>query len=264
MSPNATIEFDFSGCTVLVSGGTSNLGYVFASAFARAGASVGVLGGSNAAALEKAVDDLRDTGVPVSGQLADLADAVALEGAVSRIVAELGPIDVLVNNAGVRSHHLPQDLELEEWDHTVAVNLRAPYLLARQLMPSMMERGFGRVINVSGLNVWWASPETTHVGASKAGLLGLTTSLAAQGASRGVTVNSIVPGFVDTPSSRATAGTGRDEIVRRLVPMGRAARMEEIVDTGLFLASDSASYITGQTLTVSGGASPMVAFGGGE
>jgi NAD(P)-dependent dehydrogenase (short-subunit alcohol dehydrogenase family) len=257
-SRHATVSFDFTGCTALITGGTSNLGLAFATSFARAGAAVGVIGGSDSSALRRTLDELRASGATVAGALADFADASAVVTAATAITDTLGPVDILVNNAGVRFPRLPEDLTIEEWDRTVAVNLRAPLVLAKHVLPAMLTQRFGRIVNIAGLNIWWASSSSAHVSAAKSGLLGLTASLAMRGAGSGVTVNTIVPGFIDTPSYLAAPNASRDETVRRLVPMARGARMEEIVDTGLFLASESASYITGQALTVSGGASPMV------
>ena len=255
----ATVQFDFSGCSALVTGATSNLGLAFARALASAGAAVGVVGRSDRSALNQVVSDLRASGATAVGELADFSDTAALEAAATKITDSLGPIDILINNAAIRSQRLPSDLTIEEWDRTFAVNLRAPFVLAKHVLPTMLTRKFGRIINIGGLNMWWASAATAHVGAAKAGLLGLTTSLAMYGAQSGVTVNTIVPGFIDTPSYRRSPNPSREETVNRLVPMARSARMEEVVDTGMFLASSSASYITGQTVTVSGGAHPMVA-----
>ena len=255
----ATVQFDFSGCSALVTGATSNLGLAFARALASAGAAVGVVGGSDRSALNQVVSELRASGATAVGELADFSDVAAVEAAATKITDSLGPIDILINNAGIRSQRLPGDLTVEEWDRTFAVNLRAPFVLAKHVLPTMLTRKFGRIINIGGLNIWWASGATAHVGAAKAGLLGLTTSLAMYGAQSGVTVNTIVPGFIDTPSYRQLPNPSREETVNRLVPMARAARMEEVVETGMFLASSSASYITGQTVTVGGGAHPMVA-----
>ena len=255
----ATVQFDFSGCSALVTGATSNLGLAFARALARAGAAVGVVGGSDRSALNQVVSELRASGATAVGELADFSDTAALEAAATKITDSLGPVDILINNAAIRSQRLPSDLTVEEWDRTIAVNLRAPFVLAKHVLPTMLTRKFGRIINIGGLNIWWASGATAHVGAAKAGLLGLTTSLAMYGAQSGVTVNTIVPGFIDTPSYRQSPNPSREETVNRLVPMARSARMDEVVDTGMFLASSSASYITGQTVTVSGGAHPMVA-----
>jgi 3-oxoacyl-[acyl-carrier protein] reductase len=255
----ATAHFDFHGCTALITGATSNLGLATAQAFARAGASVGILGGSDHDALDKAVHQMRAMGVAAAGSLANLSNEDAALAAVTVIEDQLGPVDILVNNAATRSQRSVEELSVVEWDRTFAVNLRAPFVLAQHVLPSMLNRGFGRIVNIAGLNIWWASESSVHVSAAKAGLLGLTASMAMRGARHGVTVNTVIPGFIDTPSQQRAGDSAREQTVSRLVPMGRPARMEEVVDTVLFLASSSASYITGQTVTVSGGAHPMVA-----
>ncbi|HXC78048.1 MAG TPA: SDR family oxidoreductase [Candidatus Acidoferrum sp.] len=254
------VVFDFSGQTVLISGATRNLGRQFARSFAEAGAGVAVVGGSNARALEDTIAELEALGVPVAGGLADLADADQINAAVTSVEEKLGPIDILINNAGVRSLRHITELTLADWESTLAMNLRAPFLLAQRVMPGMTARCRGRVVNMAGLNVFWGSENSVHVGASKAGLIGLTTSLAAYGARSGVTVNTVMAGFIDTDLSYLSgeALAIRHKAIDGLVPMGRPATMSEIVDVGLFLASASASYVTGQTIIVSGGAVPMV------
>jgi NAD(P)-dependent dehydrogenase (short-subunit alcohol dehydrogenase family) len=248
----------FSGRVVFITGATRNIGLEYARRFAQAGASVGLHGGSDATALRTAVTDIVGYGGQVAGTLGDLADADVPDRCASEIEKALGPIDILVNNAGIRSNVAFADLTTSEWDRTLAVNLRAPFLFSRHLVPAMVERGWGRVINVSGLNVYWGSGNTVHSGASKSGLSGLTTSLAAATAGSGVTVNLLIPGFVDTDRGPGQPLGALLDRIQAVVPMRRPGQIAEIVSVGLFLASDEASYMTGQTVIVSGGAYPMV------
>jgi 3-oxoacyl-[acyl-carrier protein] reductase len=253
------IAIDLAGKVALVTGGSRNLGLAIAREFARAGAAVGILARSDPAALDEAVHSAADLGVTSAGELADLGDPASVDAAVSRIIEQLGEISILVNNAAVRPHHSLADLDADAWDAVADVNMRAPFLLARRTIPSMIDAGFGRVINVSGLDAYWGTRDKAHVVASKAGLLGVTRALAVECADTGITVNSVVPGPIDTARRDRSAQMKNRlaDIVNR-VPMHRTGRAEEVAGVCIFLASDLASYITGQEIVVSGGAFPTL------
>jgi NAD(P)-dependent dehydrogenase (short-subunit alcohol dehydrogenase family) len=246
--------FDFRGVTVLITGGTRNLGGSFARAFASAGARVALLGGTDQAALEQTLSQCGGADAGHVGRLVDLADPSGVADVAAWAQDRVGPLDVLVNNAVVRAHGGLGAADVSLWDSAMAVNVRAPFLLAQALMPAMADRGYGRVINISGLAASWGSSEAIALGASQAALDGLTRSLAAVSPAFGVTVNSLMCGFVE---SEAAEGAARREAVRRLVPAGRFATHAEVVDVGLFLCTESASYVTGQTIVVAGGAGSL-------
>ena len=252
---------DLSGRTALVTGGTRNIGREMAELFAACGASVAVLGSSDTDALQDTVKSLEALGQPAYGTLADLADPAQIHRAVDEVTDALGDVDILVNNAALRPHGALEELTLEDWDAVMAVNLRAPFLLAQRILPGMKARGYGRVINVGGLSALWGKTNRAHVTASKAGVMGLTIALAAESALDNVTVNCIVPGVIDTERHTPEWYPDLEDFYeRRLsrIPMGRLGRPEEVASVCLFLVSELSSYMTGQTLFVAGGSHPMV------
>lgn len=254
---------DLTGRVALVTGGTRNIGRCVAARLASLGASVAVFGNRDRTALDETVAFLGDThGVPCVGLLADLGEPDSLSAALDDATASLGPVDVLVNNAAVRPKAELATLDVASWDAVQAVNLRAPFLLSRAVVPHMTEAGWGRIINVSGLDAQWGSRNRFHATTAKSALLGLTQTLALEVADHGVTVNAVVPGVIDT--DRREEGTWYPELrafndrYRELIPMHRLGTPEEVANAVTFLASDMATYITGHTLYVTGGAFPMV------
>jgi 3-oxoacyl-[acyl-carrier protein] reductase len=252
---------DLSGKVALVTGGTRNIGREMAELFAACGAAVAVVGRSDGEALKATVAALEAYGQPAFGTLADIGVVEEIHRAVDEVTDGLGPVDILVNNAAVRPHGALEDLTVEDWDAVMAINLRAPFLFAQRVLPGMKERKYGRIINVSGLSALWGKTNRAHVSASKAGVMGLTIALAAESALENVTVNCIVPGLIDTERHTPEWYPDLDDFYQRRVsriPMGRLGRPEEIASVCLFLVSELSSYMTGQTLFVSGGSHPMV------
>jgi 3-oxoacyl-[acyl-carrier protein] reductase len=249
------MDLRLDGRVALVTGGTRNIGAGTAAALSRAGASVAVLGRADKRQLDETLKRLRETG-PAFGALVDLADPQAVMSVVDEIEDDLGPVDILVNNAGVRPRAALTDISVEAWDGVIAVNMRAPFLFAQRVVPGMMDRRWGRIINVSGLDALAGSHDRVHVTSSKGGLFGLTAALAPACALRGITVNTVVPGAIDTHRHTPEWYPDLDAFYRaseKRIAMGRLGTIEEVADTILFLVSDMASYTTGQTITVAGG-----------
>lgn len=250
------------GQRALVVGGTRNIGREIAVLLAQHGADVAVTGAKDAAALDATVADITALGRRAHGLLADIADAAEVERSFRASEAAVGPFDILVLSAAIRPHGDYASLTLEDYDKVLATNLRAPFLYTQKVLPGMQERGYGRILYFGGLAMWWGKPGRPHVNASKMGLVGLTTGFASECAQDGVTVNCLVPGVIDTErGEQATWYGDLDEFYARrsaLIPMGRLGRPEEIAHTALFLVSPLSSYITGQTLNVTGGAAPLV------
>jgi NAD(P)-dependent dehydrogenase (short-subunit alcohol dehydrogenase family) len=191
---------------------------------------------------------------------ADLASGSALGGAVLEVEAAIGPVDILVNNAAIWHRHTYTDISSTEWDRVMAVNLRAPFLLIQRLAPGMAERGSGVVVNVaSQAGLSYTRGQGAHYHAAKAGLVHLTKVLAFELGPQGVRINCVAPGATRSADASGAPQVPRPdqpalEAILAQIPLGRSAVPDEIAATCLFLASDRASYVTGQTLLVNGGA----------
>jgi 3-oxoacyl-[acyl-carrier protein] reductase len=251
-----------TGRNVLVSGGTRNVGRAVAEGFADAGANVAVIGGSDRGALEETLASLGQRAVRSFGVIQPLEESSGPAAAVDACAAELGPIDVLVNVAAVRPHVEGDRITAEDFDHVLAINLRAPFLLSQAVIPPMREQGFGRIINFSGINAYWGRKNRSHVVTSKGGIIALTRALALDTAQDGITVNTVVPATIDTERSHPEwypdAQARRARQLER-IPMGRLGTTDEVVSVVLFLASPRASYVTAQEVFVTGGSFPLVA-----
>lgn len=250
------VEIDLSGRTALVTGGTRNIGRAIAIMLARAGASVAVLGHRDPAALAGTLSEIRDTGVRAAGELVDVGNWTALRDALGRIDDELGACDIVVNNVGIRPPVSLADLTAENWDTVLHVNVRAAFQCVQWALPRMMGRGWGRIINVSGLDAVAGSYGRIHVTTSKGALLGLTAAVAPGCARYGVTVNTLVPGTTTTQRHTPEWYPDLDRQLQSAESrtlIGRPAEIAEIANVALFLASPMASYLTGQSLHVGGG-----------
>ena len=249
------------GKCALVSGGTRAIGRAVAEGLADAGANVAVIGGSDTEALDATLASLAERDVRSMGLIQPLEDPVGVPSAVARIADELGPIDILINVAAVRPRVELADITLEEWDRVMAINLRAPFLLSQAVMPGMRERGFGRIINFSGMNAYWGRHSRTHVVTSKGGMVAFSRGLASECLRDGVTVNTVVPGTIDTvrrsPEWYPEPEARRARQLER-VPMARLGTLDEISSVVLFIASPRSSYMTGHEFFVTGGSYPLV------
>jgi 3-oxoacyl-[acyl-carrier protein] reductase len=240
--------FDLTGKTALVTGATGGIGAAIARALHGAGATVAI-SGTRAAVLEELKAEL---GERVHVLACNLADSADVEKLVPAAEAAMGSLDILVNNAGITRDGLAMRMKDEDWQQVLDVNLTAPYRLARAAMRGMMKRRWGRIVNITSVVAVTGNPGQANYVASKAGVVGLTKSLAQELASRNVTVNCVAPGFIATPMTDGLNDKQKEAILGR-VPAGRLGTPEEIAAATLYLASNEAAYVTGQTLHVNGG-----------
>jgi 3-oxoacyl-[acyl-carrier protein] reductase len=257
----AAEAWGIAGKVALVSGGNRNIGRAIALALADAGAHVAILYRQDGKAAREVCAEIGGRGVRAAGFQADLADAGSLSGVVKKIEPALGEVDILVNSAAIRPNPKFSEISVADWDEVFATNLRAPFFLSQAVLPAMIRKGWGRIINLGGTDAYTGKVRRAHGAAAKAGLVGMTRALALEVARFGVTVNVVVPGPIDTvrprPEWYPDLQTGFAERLQR-IPMARLGRPEEVADACLFLASQRAGYTTGQELFVSGGAVPMV------
>jgi NAD(P)-dependent dehydrogenase (short-subunit alcohol dehydrogenase family) len=247
------VDMELNGKIALVTGAGSGLGEAIALAFAEAGATLALLDLTEAAAGAT----LAAAGAKGMAVAADVTDGAAVRRAVEAVMRQVGPVGIVVNNAGITGLGPPKathETSAAEWERVMAVNLTGPFLVCQAVLPSMLERGEGVVVNVaSAAGVACVDGRTPYV-TSKAGLIHLTRNLAVEYAGRGIRANALCPGWMDTPMTRWRLGdpelAGR---VRAAIPMGRVAEPGEIAQAALFLASDASRYMTGQALVVDGG-----------
>jgi 3-oxoacyl-[acyl-carrier protein] reductase len=240
--------FDLHNRVALVTGASGGIGTAIAQALHRAGAAV-ALSGTRETALRQLADRLEERAHVVVADLAGGGDAGAV---VKETEAALGPIDVLVNNAGITRDGLALRMKDDDWQAVLDVNLTAAFRLTRAALRGMMRRRSGRIINISSVSGLLGNPGQANYAASKAGLIGMSKALALEVATRGITVNCLAPGFIETAMTDALPEAVRDDALAR-VPMGRFGSPEDIGTAAVYLASDEAGYVTGQTLTIAGG-----------
>lgn len=239
-----------NGRTAIVTGAGSGIGRAIALRLAEDDAKVAIWD-INAAGAEETAQAVRDAGGTAIAIDADCSDKAAIKTAADRTRAELGPIAILVNNAGIAPFTPFLDIDDDLFDKVIRINLRGPYLLMKEVVPDMLAAKWGRVINITSSSVQTGSPAQFHYVASKGGLMGMTKALALELAPTGITVNMVPPGFIDTPMLRA-APIDADAFAQTL-PMKRIGKPEDIAAACAYLASEEASYITGQTISTNGG-----------
>ena len=240
--------FELSGKTALITGASGGLGGAIARALHAQGATV-TLSGTRREALEALAGEL---GERVHIVPCDLSDAAAVEALVPAAEAAMGSLDILVNNAGVTRDNLFLRMKDAEWDAVIAINLTAAFRLARAALKGMMRRRHGRIVGIASIVGVTGNPGQGNYAAAKAGMIGMSKALAAEVATRGITVNCVAPGFIASPMTAALNDKQREAILAS-VPMGRLGAGEDIGAAVVFLASAEAAYVTGQTLHVNGG-----------
>ena len=241
--------FDLTGRKALVTGATGGLGGAIARALHAQGAHVAI-SGTRREALDALAADLGSERVHLVET--NLSDREAVEALVPAAEAAMGGLDILVNNAGITRDNLFLRMKDEEWDAVIAVNLTAAFRLSRAAVKGMMRRRYGRIVNIGSVVGSTGNPGQVNYAAAKAGLVGMTKALAAEVATRNLTVNCIAPGFITSPMTDALNDKQREGILGR-VPTNRLGTGAEIAAATVYLASEEAGYVTGQTLHVNGG-----------
>ena len=241
--------FDLTGKTALVTGASGGIGGAIAKALHAQGATV-VLSGTRAEALEALKAELGSRAFIAPANLSDIASVEALPKAAEEAAGS--GIDILVNNAGITRDNLFMRMKDDEWDQVIAVNLTAAFRLSRAVLRGMMKKRWGRIIQITSVVGATGNPGQGNYAAAKAGLVGMTKSLAAEVASRNITVNAVAPGFIQTAMTDVLTDQQKQTISTR-IPAGRMGLPEEIAAAVVYLASQEAAYVTGETIQINGG-----------
>ena len=231
----------------VVTGGTRGIGRAISTALANAGHRVAATYAGNDAAAQQLK---ADTGIPAFKF--DVADFQACGAGIKAIEAALGPVEILVNNAGITRDATMHRMSFEQWNAVVQTNLASCFNMSRAVIEGMRTRGFGRIVNIGSVNGQAGQYGQVNYAAAKSGIHGFTKALALEGAARGITVNAVAPGYVDTEMVRAVPAEVLEKIIAR-IPAGRLGKAEDIARTVLFLVADDADFITGSTLSINGG-----------
>ena len=240
--------FNLSGKSALVTGASGGIGGAIARAPHGAGATVS-LSGTRVEALEGLAGELGDRAHITP---ANLSDAESLDGLIGAAEEAMGAVDILVNNAGLTRDMLSMRLTDDDWQTVLDVNLTAAFRLSRGVLRGMMKRRWGRIVNITSVVGVTGNPGQANYAASKAGLIGMTKSMAQEVASRGITINCLAPGMIVTAMTDVLSDDQKGRILD-MIPAGRLGESEEIAAGTLYLASDEAAYVTGQTLHINGG-----------
>jgi len=233
--------------TALVTGGTRGIGEAISVALKDAGYKVAANYGGNDEAAKAFTER---TGIPA--YKFDVSDFDAVKAGIAKIEEDLGPVEVLVNNAGITRDGTMHKMTHDNWQQVIDTNLGSCFNCSRAVIEGMRERGFGRIVNIGSLNGQAGQYGQVNYAAAKSGIHGFTKALAQEGAAKDITVNAVAPGYVDTEMVRAVPPEVLEKIVRR-IPVGRLGKPEDIARSVLFLVDDAAGFITGSTLSVNGG-----------
>jgi 3-oxoacyl-[acyl-carrier protein] reductase len=239
------------GRIALITGASQGIGRACAIELARAGATV-ALAARNQEKLDAVANEIRSSGGNASALKLDVASEDEIKTVVKAVVGQLGKLDILVNNAGITRDQLVMRMKRADWDAVMNTNLTAAFFLSQQVISPMLKQRWGRIINITSIFGQIGQTGQANYAASKAGLIGLTKALARELASRSITVNAVAPGYIETAMTDVLSPELKEQVLK-MIPLGRAGSDADIAHAVKFLASDEASYITGEVLNVNGG-----------
>jgi 3-oxoacyl-[acyl-carrier protein] reductase len=241
----------FEGRIALVTGASQGIGRACALALAKAGATV-ALAARNQAKLDETVAEIEAAGGKAAAFALDVASEESIKAGAKAVIAQFGKVEILVNNAGITRDGLMMRMKRADWDDVIGTNLTGAFLMSQAVVPSMMKNRWGRIVNISSVVGRMGQAGQVNYVSSKAGLIGMTRSMARELASRGITVNAVAPGYIETPMT-AVLNEAQRTAMMATIPLGRPGTDQDIAQSVVFLASDAASYITGHVLDVNGG-----------
>ncbi|NOZ26174.1 MAG: 3-oxoacyl-[acyl-carrier-protein] reductase [Nitrospirae bacterium] len=242
---------DFKGQVAVVTGAGRGIGQAIAESLAGLGVDIAVvdLSADDAGTVARALSDKGVKAVPV---VADVSDADSVKEMFGTVVKEFGRLDILVNNAGITRDALLLRMKEEDWDSVMDVNLKSVFLCSKEAVKIMAKQRYGRIVNIASVVAFMGNPGQANYSASKAGIVGLTKTIAREYASRGITSNAVAPGFIMTAMTEKLPDNVRDEMLKS-IPMGKLGTVQDVAAAVVFLASPEAGYVTGQVVHVNGG-----------
>jgi 3-oxoacyl-[acyl-carrier protein] reductase len=240
------------GKIALVTGSSRGIGKSIAGKLAESGATVIINGTSNPARIEQVTSELKSKGYECLGIMADISTKDGITHLVNTVMETYGSIDILVNNAGITRDNLVIKMSEEEWDDVIRINLTSVFLCTKASIRSMIKKRWGRIINISSIIGLSGNAGQANYAASKAGIIGFTKAMAKEVGSRGITVNALAPGFIETDMTHQM-DSGLAEKIKTMTALGRYGTPDDVAEAVAFLASDQAGYITGQVIGIDGG-----------
>ena len=243
--------FDLNNKVAIITGASQGIGRTIALVFAKSGANVICIARSESK-IKKLCLEITDQGGQASPIACDVGDGDAYANAIKSVANEYGKLDILINNAGITRDALLMRMNDTQWDEVLNTNLKGAFHGMKSAIRPMMKNKYGRIINITSIVGLTGNPGQANYAASKAGLIGMTQSIAKEVGTRGITVNCIAPGWIDTEMTVDLPEDSKKDLLDR-IPIGKIGKPEDIAHAAVFLASDEASYITGQTITVDGG-----------